>query len=683
MIIPTPSNAHKQLLLVMAKKITWLLISTFGVFFPLACHSENIVVVTEVATQVATQVPTEVAPVETQVVETVVAPSGEARSVASEPPVSKELVVCLPQEPDSLYYYGDTSLAATAVYHAIYENNITSRSFAYQPQGLVSVPTLDNGDVTLRRVEVQRGDLVVDADQEVVFLESGITVINAEGEEVTFDGRSVFMAQMAVKFTMKPRQWSDGTPVTAADSVYSFELHADPATPADKFVVSRTASYTTSGPLSTRWVGVPGFRDETYFLNFWSPLPRHAWQAFTAADLLEADVSTRSPIGDGPFMVTEWVSGDHIRLAPNPHYYRADEGLPHLDSVVFKFVPLANEIVSQLLSGECDIGTKNGLDIALAPFLLEAAENGFLTPYFQPGTVYEHIDFGVNSYGGYGDGNGRPDWFEDVRVRQAMTMCTDRQRMIDTLLYGRSQIMHAYLPTMHPLYPPSLVQWPYDPTTGNQLLSEAGLVDTDGDGIREDAATGAPFVVVLLTTNNELRQQSASIFRENMRDCGIEVELGYRSISELYANDAGSPLFGRRFDLVQFGWPVDEAPRCDLYASWQITGPAEEINPATGEPYIGWQRGLNNTGWWSPAFDAACQDALDALPRTSAYETNHQQALQIFAENLPVIPLFLRLNVAATRPGVVNFKPNPSQPSDLWNLFEIDLRRETAVSPQP
>ena len=54
-----------------------------------------------------------------------------------------------------------------------------------------------------------------------------------------------------------------------------------------------------------------------------------------------------------------------------------------------------------------------------------------LSPYFQTGTVYEHIDFGVNSYGDYGDGVGRPDWFEDVRVRQAMTMCTDRQSMVD------------------------------------------------------------------------------------------------------------------------------------------------------------------------------------------------------------------------------------------------------------
>lgn len=663
----------------MLKNVSRLLLFSVAVLLFSACQSAEEVVETMELTSTVASTPVETVSVAPTVA---VAPTAVTREEIDEPaPVRKELVICQSREPESLYFYSAADPAATAVFHALYENDITTLSYGVQAQGIEKIPALADGDAYIRRVEVQTGDIVVDLFQEVAILEEGVTVLNADGQEVVFDGTSVIMDQLVVNFTMKQRFWADGVPVTAEDSVYSYELNADPVTPADKSVVLHTASYTASGPLSTQWVGLPGFRDNRYFLNFWQPMPRHLWDGLTAAELLEADVSSRLPVGDGPFMIVEWLPDDSIRLARNPHYYRRDEGLPYLDSVVYKFVPEPNEVVAQLLSGACDIGTHDGLDINLAPFLIEAAGSGFLTPYFQTGTVYEHIDFGINSYGSYGDGNGRPDWFEDVRVRQAMTMCTDRQGMVDTILYGRSQIMHSYLPEIHPLYSAeTITQWPYDPDAANELLDEAGYLDNTGDGLREDPQTGQPFSVTFSTTGSELRRQTAVFFRENMRECGIEVVLDYRPANELFAHGVESPVFGRRFDLSQFGWPIGHTPRCHLYTSWQITGPEEEINPATGEPYIGWQRGLNNTGWWDPEYDAACRQAAEALPGTAPYVTNHHLAQQIFADNLPVIPLFLRLEVAAARPEVLNFEINPTQRSELWNLYQIDIQSDAAAS---
>ncbi|MCP5095632.1 MAG: peptide ABC transporter substrate-binding protein [Chloroflexi bacterium] len=648
----------------------WALIALFtliGAVVLAACAPQTETVEVEV-TRVVTET-VEIEGEETEVTVVVVETVTEIVEVEAEEPepeaVPKDLIICQAQEPDNLYFYGTSMLASRAVLHAILENDQTNLSYGYQAQGTDKIPSLSDGDAVMNSVEVNAGDVVLSGG-EAVALEEGMTVTNSDGEDVEFDGTPVMMSQIVVDFTMKARVWSDGTPVSAADSVYSFNLAADPDTPATKFTVERTASYEATGDLSTRWTGIPGYLDSTYFVNFWQPMPEHAWGGFTAAELLEAEESSRNPMGDGAFMVVEWVAGDSIYLEPNPHYYQ--EGLPYLNSVTYKFIPDTNQLIAQLLSGSCDIGTQDGMDVGQSPFLIEAESSGLLTPYFQTGTVFEHIDFGIDSYGDYGDGAGRPDWFEDVRVRQAMTMCTDRQSMVDNILYGRSEVIHTYIPSVHPLYPEGLTEWPYDIDAGNALLDEAGYVDGDGDGIREDAATGAPFAVTLgTTTGNEMRQQLTQIFKENMIECGIDVELYYLPASEWFADGPDGPLFGRRFDLGEFAWLTGVEPSCGLYLSANITGPEEE-------GFGGWGN-ASDTGWVNEDFDAACNRALGALPGTDDYAQGHADAQVVFSEDVPVIPLFLRLKVAAARPEVLNFGVDPTQNSELYNIFELDLQQ--------
>jgi peptide/nickel transport system substrate-binding protein len=516
---------------------------------------------------------------------------------------------------------------------------------------------------------------VLDATGNPVTLAAGVSVINSAGEVVEFDGTPITMDQISVDFTLQPRVWSDGTPVTAADSVYSYEVNRDPDTPATKFVAERTASYEATGELGLKWTGIPGYLDPTYFTNVWPPFPQHIWGQFSASELLEAEEVARLPVGDGAFRIVEWVAGDSIVLEPNPFYYRQDEGLPYLDSVTYKFIPDTNQLIAQLISGACDIGTQDGLSASDAPFLIEAENNGLLTPYFQTGTVFEHIDFGINSYGDFGDDQGRPDWFEDARVRQAMTMCTDRQGMVDNILFGRSEVIHSYVPSVHPLYPEDgLTEWPFDVEAANALLDEVGFIDSDGDGIREyytDRGTsweGEPFVVDLgTTTGNDMRQQMTQIFKENMLACGIDVTLYYVPSSEWFADGPDGPLFGRRYDLGEFAWVSAVQPSCNLYLTSQISGPEEE-------GFGGWGAS-NNTGWSNEAFDLACNTALSSLPGTPEYEESHKEAQRIFSQEVPVIPAFLRLIVAAARPNVVGFGVDPTGGTEMQNIYQFDMQQ--------
>lgn len=581
----------------------------------------------------------------------------------------KDLVVCMSQEPRSLYLYDDTSLAATAVRHALYESPVTSRSYDYQAQGLVKLPSLEDGDALLEIIEVGEGSRVVSASGRPTTLTAGISVVDAAGEVVVFDGSTpIQMTRMTVDFTFQPLVWSDGTPVTADDSVFSFEVAADRETPRPDTTVDLTESYTALDELSVRWVGLPGFLDNTYFNNVWTPLPRHQLESFTAEELLVAPEVTQTPLSHGPFVVEEWLPGATIRLVPNEHYYRAADGLPYLSSLTFRFFSrdeVANPArITAEITGGCHILTNDLVTLDALPGLAEAEASGDLLIHTVNGEVFEHIAFGVDPVFAYA--NNRPDWFEDVRVRQAIALCTNRQRLVDELMHGRVTVMDTFVPNEHPLHPTDAAQWPYDPQRANTLLDEIGYVDADGDGIRQDIEAGVPFSITLGTDNaSPLRSSIIEMVREDLAACGINANTYTRAAGTWFAEGPVGPLFGRRFDLAQFAWVNRIQPDCGLYLSSNIPGPVEE-------GFGGWNN-VNVSGWANEAYDAACRQAQTLLPGTPGYEENHRHTMRLFSQELPALPLFPSVKAAVTSPNVLNFQLDPTQPSALWNVAELDM----------
>src|SRR5690606_8605595 len=152
-----------------------------------------------------------------------VTPTPSADDADSEEPARANLVVCMAQEPATLYTYGGSMLAQAAVTHGFYENIINTASYDYQAQGIEKLPSLEDGDAVINEVEGSAGDTVADAGGNVVTLEEGVVVKDMEGSEITYDGSSTLtLPQMSADFTFKPLVWEDGTPVIALDSVYRF-----------------------------------------------------------------------------------------------------------------------------------------------------------------------------------------------------------------------------------------------------------------------------------------------------------------------------------------------------------------------------------------------------------------------------------------------------------------------------
>jgi peptide/nickel transport system substrate-binding protein len=296
--------------------------------------------------------------------------------------------------------------------------------------------------------------------------------------------------------------------------------------------------------------------------------------------------------------------------------------------------------------------------------LVQAEEEGLLRVASATDNGWEHIDFGIAPVSDYR----QTGFFEDVRVRQALAQCIDRQAIVDEITYGRSVVLDSYLPPVHPLYAGDrLVHWDYDLTAGRALLSEVGWLDTDEDGMRDaqqipGIRDGTPFEVTFLTSAaSSSAQQVARIVKAQLADCGVRVDVETLPAQEFLADGPEGPLFGRRFDLAESTWWFDVNPLCGRYLSSEI--------PGEGRWY-----GDNLTGYSNLDYDAFCQAALEALPGTSEYEEYHKQAQAIFSEELPAIPLFMGLRVAVARPNVLHFTLDSTAPSELWNLETIEVQ---------
>jgi len=590
----------------------------------------------------------------------------------------RTLTVCLGQEPNSLYPFGTLNMAARSVLGAIYDGPIDTFTNGYQAVILEKIPSIANGEAQLAAATVKRGDPVVDASGNFVALDAGVTIFPSGCTDlacvVKYDGISPLqMDQLVVTFRLLPNlTWSDGSSLTSADSTFAFSLASDPATPGSKYLIDHTQTYEAVDERTVQWWGLPGFIDSTYADNFWSPLPKHLWEKVPPAELARADLIAHPPVGWGAYVFKEWSAGEDIRLEKNPAYFRAAEGLPKFETLTFRFIQDAPTAISALLAGQCDL-LDPSLRLEGQIELLQALEENKQVQLITSTTpLIERLDFGIRpaSYeDGYAPGIGdRQDLFGDVRTRQGIASCLDREKVVKTVLGGLSQVPDTFVSPQHPLFNQETAKYPFDVNQGIELLKQAGWVDSDNDPATpllaltvKNVTVGTPLTLTYRTTSAMQRKQVSEILAQSLAQCGIGVELEYLSQDELYAPGPDGPLFGRGFDLAEYAVGINGAePPCSWFLTDQI--------PAPGNNWIG----LNISGYSNPDYDAACQKAMRILPDQPEYQEVYAQTQSIYANDLPSAPLYLRIKAAAVREDMCNFTLDAFATQDLWNLEEFD-----------
>ena len=594
---------------------------------------------------------------------------------ATQPPPNP-LVICLGEAPNTLFPYGRPNRSSQQVLQAIYDGPIDHRNYEFQSVILENLPSLANENANLQTAEVAPGQKVLDDSGNVTILDFG-TFVRPSGCyssdcAVAYDGSPMIMDQMIVLFNMRSDiVWADGAPLTSADSVYGFYLDSSYSSQSENLKLERTASYDAVTEYQTLWTGIPGYIDKKYQDNFWLPVPQHLWGSLNPEELLTAQQSSQMPTGYGPFSIVSWEN-NQIILQKNPNYFRSSENLPLADQLIFNVVgqdSTAN--LQMLLSGECDILDKSASQGIGHGEILEMQNQGQLLAAWTDGDAWELINFGIQPRS-YDDGysmwaSDRANFFGDPRTRQAIAMCIDRQKIVQESTNGLSKVMNTYIPPGHFLSNPNAASYVHDPTTAATLLDEVGWL-MRGDGVREavsipDIFNGTLFSIDYAYLDNPQSEAIAQIVAEGLAQCGIQVNLTPKPAEELWAYGPDALVFGRQFDLAQFPWQAAEEPSCYLFISEAIPGEDLEVFP---QKWGGW----NMTGWANEEFDAACIGTRSGAPGLDDYIKNHYTAQEIFAEQLPAIPLFTYQNIILTRPDICGLEFDPTA-GFSWNLEKL------------
>jgi peptide/nickel transport system substrate-binding protein len=610
-------------------------------------------------------------------------------TLTATPAPPRTLTICIASEPDNFYLYGADSLAKQHVLQAVYDGPIDLYGYDYHATILEKLPSLADGDALILRANVSAGDLVVNNNDTVVTLANGEWVRPAGCRSadcaITYSGGNLQMDVMQVTFRLLPwLTWSDGASLTAHDSVFAFNLDADADTETDKYLTEHTAEYTALNDLETLWVGLPGYLDATYFTNFWSPLPEHVLGRYSAISLPHADLDELL-LGWGPYQFDHYTPGVQISFTRNAQYWRSVEGLPAFNNLVFRFIgPDSSTAISMLLAGECDLLDREMYLLDQGESLLDWGDSGVMDVVLWSNQIFEHADFNIlpvsaiinrGAFAGWDldrDGEGP---FGDARLRRVVAYCLDRQAVVDTIYLGASVVMDSIIPPDHPLLAPNLPSIAYNPQAGIALLDEIGWIDHDGDPYTPRLAQdvtgvpdGTPLTFFYETTSANQRVQAVQILSESLTECGFGININHLPSGDWFADGPDGRLWGRQFDLGQFAWIVTFGTGCELYLSANIPGDPDLVDSSGTALFPHGWGGQNDTGYRSSQYDAACSQALGTLPGEPDYVENSWDFQYLLAEDLPIIPLYTRININATRPDLCNFVTASAQDSELWNL---------------
>lgn len=580
------------------------------------------------------------------------------------PPQHTSLIVCLMNEPPSLYLYGDTTREADAVLQAIYDGPIDLLGYEYKPVILTGIPTLDGGGAKVQPATIRAGDVYLNpVTQAPEVLSSGEPYLpsgcGTEDCGKKYQGGDIQVDQMVVDFTLvSGLTWSDGKPLTSADSVFSYHLDGDPATPTTKYLYDRTLSYVALDDRTVEWTGIPGFMDSDFQNDFWSPLPAHLLSGMTAAQVKTSDLATRRPIGWGPYQIESWQPGQSIVMTPNPNYFRKEASGQPFSQVIFRFLGSgASGAIEQLQTGECDYLDEGLLNSTQLPDLQQRSQAGALQLASVPGPLETRLDFNLKpAVPAAGDG-----LFDDPSTRRAIGLCINRQALVKDLLGGEGAVTNTYLPAEHPLYSSPRDPLGYDPTEASTLLNEAGWkLGSKPGGVRAASGVagvpdGTPLSIHLQLPTGPLNEALGKALASDLSQCGVEVRPDYVDPQTLFASWPDGPAFGRTFEMVGWSWPVLHSPPCDMFATWEI--------PMDGARY-----GNNASGFSEAAYDKACEAVTFDAPGTPGYLQGVAETQSIFASELPAIPLYVRPRLVAYANWLCGVQMDPSALSELWGI---------------
>lgn len=318
-------------------------------------------------------------------------------------PGKDTIVLGTPQEPASLYQLVESGYSAVIASQLMGFRSYTSLNYDYQPETLVEMPSLENGDALNNDVDVKEGDMVYDAAGNVTKLAAGVKVVDSTGATVEYSSGTVKMKQLVVTFKYRPDiKWQDGSALSQADLELGYKTTCDKESGATTFITcDKTANITFDGTNETVTY-LPGVQDPVFptlgygFYPSNQPIESDGpYKGKTLKDVPAKDWPTLPEVAEkpwsyGPYQMVEWVKGEKLVYKANPYYYR---GAPKTPNFVISVVSPENA-EQQLLTGAVDVLGSETL-AGLSEQLVKGETDGLVKNYVIAGATWEHIDFNL------------------------------------------------------------------------------------------------------------------------------------------------------------------------------------------------------------------------------------------------------------------------------------------------
>jgi peptide/nickel transport system substrate-binding protein len=274
-------------------------------------------------------------------------------------------------------------------------------------------------------------------------------------------------------------------------------------------------------------------------------------------------------VGNGPYIVTDYQPNVSVTMSRNPYYYGYDPAgtqLPYYDTYISAIVTNSDVSMLKFRNGETDCYGLRAEDIAI--LLPEGPAKGFTVNVTKdPG--YGTTWFLINQDIGLADGTEaeKREVYRNVKFREAMAHCIDKETMIQNVLNGLGGPQWSPVSVPSPFYAGrdyyggpitenNAVIFEYDPAKAAALLDEIGVIDADGDGYR-DLPSGAPLTMEINTNDNTTRSASCQILVDDWQAIGLDVTFQIVDFNTLVDR-----LFGSSGDLIYLGLTGGDEPNC-------------------------------------------------------------------------------------------------------------------------
>lgn len=432
-------------------------------------------------------------------------------------------------------------------------------------------------------------------------------------------------------------QWGDGVPVTCKDIDFSVKVGKSKnisIPDREKFENIESVVADAKNPKKCTLTFAKGKFD--YFANLPEVVPEHLEgpifekygskvQAYDQNSLYTKN-PTNPGLYNGPYVISEVKLGSHVILTFNPKFAKQ----PKFKKIVIKLIPNTGTLEANLRSQSINmVASAAGfsLDQAVVFDKKVKSENIPYQVIFEDGVVYAHVDINLDN-----------PILSDIKVRQALAYGLNKKEMVESLLEGKARIAYHFVTDKDPWYTDRVPKYDYSPRTANKILDEAGW-KKGSDGIRVKNGKKLS-LTIMAAAGVKLNDNIQTYIQEQWKNIGLQLSIKNEPARVFF----GETVRDRKFDLALYSWVSipDNSPRSVLHSA-SIPSVA---NSKAGQNYTGYKNKLVD------GLIDQLELELDAIKRAEI----GKKILNIYATDLPVLPLYYRANNSVIPAGLKNYR---------------------------